>query len=140
MSSVASVASPTLPTTTSAASGPASPTSGSSAPSAGPPGASRFGEVLAGGASAPATAAASAAVPAAGPGLLDVLAHGARHVAAAGGRLDQALARVRKGRVGPEDLVKLQADVYEASMSLQLAGKLVEKSTTGIKQVLQTQV
>jgi hypothetical protein len=139
MSSVATLGSPTVPTTASttpttstAARGPASP-----APAA----ASPFGAVLAGGGSVLPAGASSAAPATAGyPALLDVLAHGARHVAAAGGRLDQALARVRKGRVGPDDLLKLQADVYEASMSLQLAGKLVEKTTGGIKQVLQTQV
>jgi hypothetical protein len=40
----------------------------------------------------------------------------------------------------PAELLALQANVYRASQQLDLAGKVIEKATGGVKQVLQTQV
>lgn len=56
-------------------------------------------------------------------------------------RLDHIMALAESGRsFSPTELLALQAHVYRASQELDLAGKVVEKATGGIKQVLQTQV
>jgi hypothetical protein len=56
-------------------------------------------------------------------------------------RLDELLALAGSGRsFSPAELLAVQAHVYQASQELDLAGKVVEKATGGIKQVLQTQV
>ncbi|QRN99851.1 ATP-dependent helicase HrpB [Archangium violaceum] len=56
-------------------------------------------------------------------------------------RLDHILALAESGRsFSPTELLALQAHVYRASQELDLAGKVVEKATGGVKQVLQTQV
>ena len=56
-------------------------------------------------------------------------------------RLDHVLELAESGRsFSPNELLALQAHVYRASQELDLAGKVVEKATGGVKQVLQTQV
>lgn len=56
-------------------------------------------------------------------------------------RLDNLLALAESGRsFSPAELLAVQAHVYRASQELDLAGKVVEKATGGVKQVLQTQV
>jgi hypothetical protein len=56
-------------------------------------------------------------------------------------RLDHILALAESGRTfTPAELLAFQAHVYAASQQLDLAGKVVEKATSGIKQVLQTQI
>jgi hypothetical protein len=56
-------------------------------------------------------------------------------------RLDHILELAQSGRsFSPTELMALQAHVYRASQELDLAGKVVEKATGGVKQVLQTQV
>ncbi|MBZ4419533.1 ATP-dependent helicase HrpB [Myxococcus sp. RHSTA-1-4] len=56
-------------------------------------------------------------------------------------RLDHILKMAESGRTfTPAELLALQAHVYRASQELDLAGKVVEKATGGVKQVLQTQV
>ncbi|MCP3145089.1 globin family protein [Pyxidicoccus xibeiensis] len=56
-------------------------------------------------------------------------------------RLDHILRMAESGRsFSPAELLALQAHVYRASQELDLAGKVVEKATGGVKQVLQTQV
>jgi hypothetical protein len=56
-------------------------------------------------------------------------------------RLDHILKLAESGRTfSPSELLALQAHVYRASQELDLAGKVVEKATGGVKQVLQTQV
>lgn len=56
-------------------------------------------------------------------------------------RLDSILAMAESGRdFSAAELLSLQAQVYRASQELDLAGKVVEKATGGVKQVLQTQV
>jgi hypothetical protein len=63
------------------------------------------------------------------------------HVSAAQARMDQILKLAESGRdFSPAELLSLQTHVYRASQELDLAGKVVEKATNGIKQVLQTQV
>jgi hypothetical protein len=56
-------------------------------------------------------------------------------------RLDHILALAESGRTfTPAELLAFQAHVYRASQELDLAGKVVEKATSGVKQVLQTQI
>jgi hypothetical protein len=62
-------------------------------------------------------------------------------VQAAQSRMDHVLQLAESGKAfGPAELLSLQAHVYRASQELDLAGKVVEKATNGVKQVLQTQV
>lgn len=56
-------------------------------------------------------------------------------------QMEQLLELARSGTsFSPAELLSLQAQVYRASQELDLAGKVVEKATGGVKQVLQTQV
>lgn len=56
-------------------------------------------------------------------------------------RMEQILQLAESGRsFSPAQLLSLQTHVYRASQELDLAGKVVEKATGGVKQVLQTQV
>lgn len=65
----------------------------------------------------------------------------AEQVQAAQQRLDHVLKLAESGKTfTPAELLALQAQVYRASQVLDLAGKVVEKATSGVKQVLQTQV
>jgi hypothetical protein len=62
-------------------------------------------------------------------------------VSRAQSRMDQVLALAESGRsFSPAELLSLQAQTYRASQEIDLAGKVVEKATGGLKQVLQTQV
>jgi hypothetical protein len=56
-------------------------------------------------------------------------------------RLERILELACSGKTfTPNELIALQAHVYQASQELDLVGKVVEKATGGVKQVLQTQV
>jgi hypothetical protein len=56
-------------------------------------------------------------------------------------QMDHILKLAQSGKTfTPAELLSLQAQVYSASQELDLAGKVVEKATGGVKQVLQTQV
>jgi hypothetical protein len=56
-------------------------------------------------------------------------------------QMDQILKLAQSGKsFTPAELLSLQAQVCSASQELDLAGKVVEKATGGVKQVLQTQV
>ncbi len=62
-------------------------------------------------------------------------------ISAAQKQMDQVLKLAQSGKsFTPAELLALQAQVYGASQQLDLAGKVVEKATGGVKQVLQTQV
>jgi hypothetical protein len=60
---------------------------------------------------------------------------------AAQARMDHVLAVAQSGKTfTPAELLSLQTQVYRASQELDLAGKVVDKTTGGVKQILQTQV
>lgn len=62
-------------------------------------------------------------------------------VSSAQKRMDDVLALAQSGKsFSPAELLALQSQVYRASQELDLAGKVVEKATGGVKQVLQTQL
>ena len=62
-------------------------------------------------------------------------------VAAAQKRMDSVLELAQSGKsFTPAELLSLQTQMYRASQELDLAGKVVEKATGGVKQILQTQV
>ncbi|EAU62993.1 hypothetical protein STIAU_7683 [Stigmatella aurantiaca DW4/3-1] len=55
--------------------------------------------------------------------------------------LDHILTQAESGRTfSPRELLAFQARVYRASQEVDLASKGVEKATSGVKQILQTQV
>ncbi|MFN0063412.1 MAG: ATP-dependent helicase HrpB [Myxococcaceae bacterium] len=56
-------------------------------------------------------------------------------------QLDRILELARSGRTfSPGELLAFQTQVYRASHEVDLVGRVVEKATGGVKQVLQTQV
>lgn len=56
-------------------------------------------------------------------------------------QMDELLRVAETGKTfSAAELLSLQTHVYRASQELDLAGKVVEKATGGVKQVLQTQV
>lgn len=56
-------------------------------------------------------------------------------------RMDEVLALAQSGKsFTPAELLSLQTQIYRSSQQLDLAGKVVEKATGGVKQVLQTQL
>lgn len=62
-------------------------------------------------------------------------------VAQAQKRLNQVLALAESGKTfTPAELIALQAQVSQASQQIDLAGKVVDKAVSGVKQILQTQV
>ena len=62
-------------------------------------------------------------------------------VAAAQARMDRILALAASGRTfSPAELLSLQAGVAEASQSVDLAGKVLDRVSGGVKTLLQTQV
>ncbi|MCI0572151.1 MAG: ATP-dependent helicase HrpB [Myxococcaceae bacterium] len=86
------------------------------------------------------TRAASAVTAASGPGTVTATRM-VEQVSAAQRRMDHVLRLAQSGKTfSPAELLALQAHVYRASQELDLAGKVVEKATGGVKQVLQTQV
>lgn len=68
-------------------------------------------------------------------------AHVLDSVSQAQKRMDAVLKMAESGRsFSAAELMALQTRVYQANQELDLAGKVVEKATGGVKQVLQTQV
>src|SRR5512132_1303897 len=63
------------------------------------------------------------------------------HVAEAQARMDRILALAASGRTcSPAEQLATQDRVAEASQTVDLAGKVVDRVTSGIRQILQTQV
>src|SRR5437899_1143375 len=97
-----------------------------------PPKTQKFSAALKTAQSKPPAPQAKPAVPAVGR-TLDQLT-------AAQSRMDKVLELAQSGKTfTPAELLSLQTQVYRASQELDLAGKVVEKATGGVKQVLQTQ-
>jgi len=62
-------------------------------------------------------------------------------VAAAQARMDRILALAASGRTfSPAELLSLQASVAEASQTVDLAGKVLDRVSGGVRTLLQTQV
>jgi len=62
-------------------------------------------------------------------------------VATAQARMDRILALAASGRTfSPAELLSLQAGVAEASQTVDLAGKVLDRVSGGVKTLLQTQV
>ncbi len=62
-------------------------------------------------------------------------------VVAAQARMDRILALAASGRTfSPAELLSLQAGVAEASQTVDLAGKVLDRVSGGVKTLLQTQV
>ena len=62
-------------------------------------------------------------------------------VSQAQAKLDQILKMAESGRTfTPAELLAFQAHAYRASQELDLASRVVDKATSGVKQTLQTQV
>ena len=62
-------------------------------------------------------------------------------VAAAQARMDRILALAASGRTfSPAELLALQAGLAEASQTVDLAGKVLDRVSGGVKTLLQTQV
>jgi hypothetical protein len=57
-----------------------------------------------------------------------------------GGRyVDGAMRAARRGELTNEQLLAIQAGVYRYTQELELAAKVVDKTTSGVKQVIQSQ-
>jgi hypothetical protein len=88
----------------------------------------------------PGKPAAAAGKPAAQP-TAPTAARTLDQLTAAQARMEEVLKLAQSGKsFTPAELLSLQTQVYRASQELDLAGKVVEKATGGVKQVLQTQV
>ena len=62
-------------------------------------------------------------------------------IAAAQARMDRILALAASGRTfSPAELLSLQAGVAEASQTVDLAGKVLDRVSGGVRTLLQTQV
>jgi hypothetical protein len=107
----------------------------------------RFAEVLAGmkgpekAQGAAVTGCPSPAVPPAPVAQVSQAEQVLERVGHAQQELDRILVQAESGRAfSPVELLAFQARVYRASQEVDLAGKVLEKATSGVKQVLQTQV
>ncbi len=74
-----------------------------------------------------------------GRAFADLLADAARHLDAGRRQVDGALASARRGDLSPEQLLAIQAGVYRYTQEVELASKVVDRVTNGIKTVLQSQ-
>jgi hypothetical protein len=75
------------------------------------------------------------------PQLSEKVGAAVQSVAEAQARLDAVLRSAQSGRgLSPAALLGLQADVYRSSQLLELAGKVVERGSAGVRQVLTTQL
>jgi hypothetical protein len=93
--------------------------------------------------SSPGSASASpSSEPSAGPGGISsfaALVHGLGHEVQRGEALMRGALSARGGDLGPAELIALQAGVYRYSEAVDLAAKLVDHATTGLKTVVQGQ-
>lgn len=67
--------------------------------------------------------------------------HAVQSVMNAQRQLDEVLAQAQAGKTfKPAELLALQTKAYAATQEIELASKVVEKGTSAVKQVLQTQL
>ena len=75
------------------------------------------------------------------PSALDKVADVVDGIRADEARLDRAMRRMSRGReLDSVELLRVQSLVYGYSQRVELASKVVESATSGIKQMLNTQV
>jgi hypothetical protein len=88
-----------------------------------------------------ATAPPSGESPAGADGVspFAALVHGLGHEVQRGEALMRGALNARGGDLGPAELIALQAGVYRYSEAVDLAAKLVDHATTGLKTVVQGQ-
>ncbi|MCB9622638.1 MAG: hypothetical protein H6723_04790 [Sandaracinus sp.] len=77
--------------------------------------------------------------PPSGPSFTERLGAAARQLDAGRRVVDAALATARRGDLAPEQLLAIQAGVYRYTQEVELASKVVDKATNGLKTVLQSQ-
>ena len=75
-----------------------------------------------------------------GDSFREVLSKTAKSIAKGERVIDRAIAQARRGRaMEPGELIALQAGVYRYTQEVELASKMVEKTTGAVKQTLQSQ-
>ncbi len=88
----------------------------------------------------PSPAPSPSAAPVEGPSFRDHLADAARSLAGSERSVDRAIVRASHGGgLAPEQLLVFQATIYQHSLKLDLASKLVDKATGAVRQTLQSQ-
>jgi hypothetical protein len=91
-------------------------------------------------ASSPAVSPPPSAVSPEGPSLFAQLVRGLGHeVQRSETLVHQAIATARGGDLAPAELIALQAGVYRYSEAVDLASRLIDHATSGLKTVLQGQ-
>jgi hypothetical protein len=71
---------------------------------------------------------------------MESIRHAGRRMAAAEQQVDRAMSAAERGRVFSQgELLALQAGVYRYTQELELASKLVDKSTAAVRQTLKSQ-
>jgi hypothetical protein len=83
--------------------------------------------------------ASATAAPSDAPGPFAALVHGLGQEVHRGETLMRGALDARGGDLGPAELIALQAGVYRYSEAVDLAAKLVDHATTGLKTVIQGQ-
>lgn len=69
----------------------------------------------------------------------ELLGDAARHLDAGRREVDAVIASARRGDLPPEQLLAIQAGVYRYTQEVELASKVVDRVTNGVKTVLQSQ-
>lgn len=74
-----------------------------------------------------------------GPSFGEVLSKTAKDISNGERMISEALRKSRHGSLSNEQLLTMQAGIYRYTREVELAGKLVERSTSGLRQLLQSQ-
>ena len=88
--------------------------------------------------STPASSATSPA-PRSESRFAELLGDAARRLDAGRREIDAVIAGARRGDLPPEQLLAIQAGVYRYTQEVELASKVVDRVTNGVKTVLQSQ-
>jgi len=89
--------------------------------------------------STPASSSATPPVPRSESRFAEVLGDAARRLDAGRREIDAVIAGARRGDLPPEQLLAIQAGVYRYTQEVELASKVVDRVTNGVKTVLQSQ-